>query len=106
MRGAEGAHEFRLRLPGRHSAGTAAAAPLALFRLGYPADRIAEAFSRFEGVRRRQEVVGEVGGILVIDDFAHHPTAIRETIRAIRARYAGPPATAGVGPRPHQSREN
>src|SRR3990170_3740241 len=44
MQGAKGAHEFRLRLPGRHNAGNAAAAALALFRLGYPADRIAEAF--------------------------------------------------------------
>jgi len=106
MQGEEGAHEFRLRLPGRHNAGNAAAAALALFRLGYPADRIAEVFSRFEGVRRRQEVVGEFGGILVIDDFAHHPTAIRETIRAIRARYAGRPVTAVFEPRSNTSRRN
>ena len=72
----EEAHEFRQRLPGRHNAGNAAAAALALYRLGYPADRVAEAFAGFTGVRRRQETVGEFGGILVVDDFAHHPTAV------------------------------
>ncbi len=100
----EEAHDFRLRLPGRHNAGNAAAAALALFRLGYKAERVAEAFSGFEGVRRRQEVVGEFGGILVIDDFAHHPTAVRETIRAIRARYPGRAVTAVFEPRSNTSR--
>jgi UDP-N-acetylmuramate: L-alanyl-gamma-D-glutamyl-meso-diaminopimelate ligase len=100
----EEAHDFRLRLPGRHNAGNAAAAALVLFRLGYPADRVAEAFLGFDGVRRRQEVVGEFGGVLVIDDFAHHPTAVRETIRAIRARYPGRPVTAVFEPRSNTSR--
>ncbi len=106
LEGENEAHEFRLRLPGRHNAGNAAAAALALFRLGYPADRVAEAFSGFEGVRRRQEVVGEFGGVLVIDDFAHHPTAVRETIRAIRARYPGRPVTYVFEPRSNTSRRN
>ncbi len=106
MHGADGEYKFRLRLPGRHNAGNAAAAALALFELGYPAGRVADAYSRFEGVRRRQEVVGEYGGILLIDDFAHHPTAIRETIRAIRARYAGRPVTAVFEPRSNTSRRN
>ena len=97
-------HDFRLRLPGRHNAGNAAAAALALFRLGYPAGRIAAAFAGFEGVRRRQEVLGEYDGILVVDDFAHHPTAVRETIRAIRGRYPGKPVTAVFEPRSNTSR--
>jgi len=100
----EEAHEFRQRLPGRHNAGNAAAAALALFRLGYPADRIAEAFEGFTGVRRRQETVGEFGGVLVVDDFAHHPTAVRETIQAIRARHPGRPVTAVFEPRSNTSR--
>jgi UDP-N-acetylmuramate: L-alanyl-gamma-D-glutamyl-meso-diaminopimelate ligase len=100
----EEAHEFRQRLPGRHNAGNAAAAALALYRLGYPADRIAEAFAGFTGVRRRQETVGEFGGVLVIDDFAHHPTAVRETIQAIRARHPGRPVTAVFEPRSNTSR--
>jgi UDP-N-acetylmuramate: L-alanyl-gamma-D-glutamyl-meso-diaminopimelate ligase len=99
-------HDFRLRLPGRHNAGNAAAAALVLFRLGYPADQVAEAFLGFDGVRRRQEVVGEFGGVLVVDDFAHHPTAVRETIRAIRARYPGRPVTAVFEPRSNTSRRN
>jgi UDP-N-acetylmuramate: L-alanyl-gamma-D-glutamyl-meso-diaminopimelate ligase len=102
-RGGE-SHEFSLRLPGRHNAGNAAAGALALFRLGYPADRVAAAFAGFEGVRRRQEVVGEIGGVLVIDDFAHHPTAVRETIRGIRERYPGRPVTAVFEPRSNTSR--
>jgi UDP-N-acetylmuramate: L-alanyl-gamma-D-glutamyl-meso-diaminopimelate ligase len=102
-RGEEG-HEFRQRLPGRHNAGNAAAAALALFRLGYPADRIAEVFAGFDGVRRRQETVGEFGGVLVVDDFAHHPTAVRETIQAVRARHPGRPVTAVFEPRSNTSR--
>ncbi len=104
LEGGRDAHDFRLRLPGGHNAGNAAAAALALFRLGYPADRVAEAFAGFEGVRRRQEVVGEFGGVLVVDDFAHHPTAVRETIRAIRARHPGRPVTAVFEPRSNTSR--
>jgi UDP-N-acetylmuramate: L-alanyl-gamma-D-glutamyl-meso-diaminopimelate ligase len=98
------AHDFRLRLPGRHNAGNAAAAAITLFHLGYPPERVAEAFSGFEGVLRRQEVVGEFGGVLVIDDFAHHPTAVRETIRGIRERYPGRPVTAVFEPRSNTSR--
>ena len=100
------AHDFRLRLPGRHNAGNAAAAAITLFRLGYPPERVADAFSGFEGVLRRQEVVGEFGGVLVIDDFAHHPTAVRETIRGIRERYPGRPVTAVFEPRSNTSRRN
>ncbi len=55
-------------------------------------------------MRRRQETVGEFGGVLVIDDFAHHPTAVRETIRAVRARYPGRPVTAVFEPRYNTSR--
>ncbi len=47
------------------------------------------ALSTFEGVKRRQEVLGEPGGVLVIEDFAHHPTAVRETVRGIQAKYSG-----------------
>jgi len=104
MERGERVHDFRLRLPGRHNAGNAAAAALALFRLGYEADRVAQAFAGFQGVRRRLEEVGEAGGVLVVDDFAHHPTAVRETIRAVRARYPGRPVTAVFEPRSNTSR--
>ena len=63
---------------------------IALVRgLGLSAGEIARALARFEGVRRRMEVKGEKNGILVVDDFAHHPTAVRGTIAAARARFPG-----------------
>jgi UDP-N-acetylmuramate: L-alanyl-gamma-D-glutamyl-meso-diaminopimelate ligase len=97
---------FRLRLPGMHNAANAAAVAIALCRAGFPADRVADAMAGFEGVRRRQEVVGEFGGVLVVDDFAHHPTAVRETIRAVRGRWPGRPVTAVFEPRSNTSRRN
>jgi UDP-N-acetylmuramate: L-alanyl-gamma-D-glutamyl-meso-diaminopimelate ligase len=102
-RGAE-AHEFALRLPGRHNAANATAAAIALFHLGYGSEEVARALAGYEGVRRRQEVVGEFDGVLVVDDFAHHPTAVRETIGAIRARYPGRRILAVFEPRSNTSR--
>ncbi|MCL1926392.1 MAG: UDP-N-acetylmuramate--L-alanine ligase [Syntrophorhabdaceae bacterium] len=95
---------FRLPLPGLHNAANAAGVALVLMRLGFPFSRIADAFERFAGVRRRQEVVGEFRGVLLIDDFAHHPTAVRETIRAVRARYADRRIIAVFEPRSNTSR--
>src|SRR4029450_641184 len=54
---------------------------------GVPLKEIAKAVAAFGGVRRRQEVRGTVRGITVIDDFGHHPTAIRETLRGLRHQY-------------------
>ncbi len=73
-------------------------------RLGVPLDEAAAALDRFEGVRRRQELRGEVAGVAVIDDFAHHPTAVRETVRAIRGRYPGRRLVAAFEPRSNTSR--
>ena len=58
-----------------------------------------QALGSFRGVKRRLEVKGEVNGIVVIDDFAHHPSAIRETIRAVRLRYPHKRIWAIVEPR-------
>jgi UDP-N-acetylmuramate: L-alanyl-gamma-D-glutamyl-meso-diaminopimelate ligase len=95
---------FRLPLPGLHNAANAAGAAIILMRLGFPPDRIAAAFEGFAGVRRRQEVVGEFRGVLVLDDFAHHPTAVRETVRAVRGRYPGRRIVAIFEPRSNTSR--
>src|SRR5262249_34496187 len=57
--------------------------------LGLNRSRIAEALSDFKSVKRRLQVRGKVGNITVIDDFAHHPTAVAETLAAVRARYPG-----------------
>lgn len=104
MRKGSETHTFSLRLPGRHNASNAAAAAITLFHIGYSPERVAEALAGFSGVRRRQEVVGEAGGVLVVDDFAHHPTAVRETIMAVRARYPERRITAVFEPRSNTSR--
>lgn len=96
--------DFRFPLPGIHNAANAAGVAIVLMRLGFAPDRVASAFERFAGVRRRQEVVGEFRGILVIDDFAHHPTAVRETVRAVRGRYPGRRIVAVFEPRSNTSR--
>jgi UDP-N-acetylmuramate: L-alanyl-gamma-D-glutamyl-meso-diaminopimelate ligase len=74
--------------------------------LGLKADDIREGFASFAGVKRRQEIRGEVDGVLVIDDFAHHPTAVRETIVAIRQRYPDRRLWAVFEPRSNTSRRN
>ena len=67
--------------------------------IGIADARIKDGLAQFQNVKRRQEVRGTVGGITVIDDFAHHPTAVRETIRAVRARYPGSRLWAVFEPR-------
>jgi len=96
--------DFRFPLPGLHNAANAAGAAVVLMALGFPPVRIAAAFEGFTGVRRRQEVVGEFRGVLLVDDFAHHPTAVRETIRAVRGRYPGKRIVAVFEPRSNTSR--
>ena len=54
---------------------------------GVAREAIADALVTFKSVRRRGEVRGEVNGVTVIDDFAHHPTAVRETLSALRLKY-------------------
>ena len=72
-------------LTGEHNVANALAALGAARHAGVPMEQSVEALSGFTGVRRRQEVRGEVNGIRVIDDFAHHPTAIRMTLEGLRA---------------------
>jgi len=67
--------------------------------LGLDRSAVAEAIAGFKSVKRRLEVRGQVRGITVIDDFAHHPTAVRETLLAARARYPGRPLVAVFEPR-------
>jgi len=67
--------------------------------VGADPERVREGLRSFRSVRRRMEVRGEVGGVVVIDDFAHHPTAVRETLEAARQRYAGRPLVAIFEPR-------
>lgn len=91
--------EFTLRVPGRHTVLDAAgAAALCVLLIeaeegrGVSLDEweaIAEGLEAFRGSRRRSEIVGEAGGILLMDDYGHHPTAIRTTLEGLRAFYPG-----------------
>jgi UDP-N-acetylmuramate--alanine ligase len=78
-----------LQLAGAHNARNAAGALAAADALGVPASAAAHAFAAFAGTERRLEELGAAGGITVIDDYAHHPTEIRASIEAVRARSPG-----------------
>ncbi len=74
--------------------------------LGIPRTIVYEALRDFTGVRRRQEIVGEKQGILVLDDFAHHPSAVRETVTGVREKYGKNRVIAVFEPRSNSSRRN
>ena len=78
-----------LLVPGRHNASNALAVLAACHRLGLDVPAAAVALNAFSGTGRRFDLQGEAGGITVIDDYAHHPTEIRATLAAARARYPG-----------------
>jgi UDP-N-acetylmuramate: L-alanyl-gamma-D-glutamyl-meso-diaminopimelate ligase len=78
---------FESPLLGLHNVRNALAAIAVGSHLGLAPSALAEGLLRFRGLKRRQEVVGVAGGAMVIDDFAHHPTAVRETLAALRAAY-------------------
>jgi UDP-N-acetylmuramate: L-alanyl-gamma-D-glutamyl-meso-diaminopimelate ligase len=93
--------EIRVTLPaaGRHNVENALGVYAACRALGLKPDQIAAGFRSFLGVKRRQELRGEIKGVAVIDDFAHHPTAVRETIAAVLAQYPGRRLVAVFEPR-------
>jgi UDP-N-acetylmuramate: L-alanyl-gamma-D-glutamyl-meso-diaminopimelate ligase len=76
---------FELPLAGAHNVRNAIAAIAIATEVGVGGDRIAHALARFTGVKRRLEVVGAADGVTVYDDFAHHPTAVAETLAGVRA---------------------
>jgi UDP-N-acetylmuramate--alanine ligase len=78
-----------LRLAGRHNVANALGVAGAALRAGLPADVILAGLAGFEGVGRRLERKGEAGDVVVYDDYGHHPTAIRETLAAVRQREPG-----------------
>ncbi len=96
--------EFENILPGIHNALNSLAVIAVLDRLGLDSETIAAGFRSFDGVRRRQEVRGIERGVTVIDDFAHHPTAVRETLAALRDAYRGRRLIAVFEPRTNSSR--
>ena len=96
--------ELSLRLPGEHNALNALSVWIETQRLGLTDQEVSDGLMGFEGVKRRQEVRGEKRGVTVIDDFAHHPTAVRETLGALRSRYPGRRLIAVFEPRSATSR--
>ena len=76
-------------LIGRHNVTNALAVYATARAMGIGREKLLDGFRTFKGVKRRQEIRGEHRGVLLIDDFAHHPTAVRETIDAVHAAYSG-----------------
>ena len=91
--------DFQLAMMGRHNVENAAAVAALCMGLGLTPDEINSAFKTFKGIKRRQEVVGVKNGVTVLDDFAHHPTAIRLTLEAVKEAYPGQKVWAVFEPR-------
>jgi UDP-N-acetylmuramate: L-alanyl-gamma-D-glutamyl-meso-diaminopimelate ligase len=96
--------EFQTPLVGEFNLLNCLAVIVAADAWGISKDKIQSALASFQNVKRRAEVRGEEQGVLVIDDFAHHPTAVRETLRALRARYRDRRLVAVFEPRSWSSR--
>jgi UDP-N-acetylmuramate: L-alanyl-gamma-D-glutamyl-meso-diaminopimelate ligase len=96
--------DFQLAMIGRHNVENAAAVAALCFSLGLTEDEINVGFQSFKGIKRRQEIVGDKNGITIIDDFAHHPTAIELTIDAVKEAYPGQRVWAVFEPRSATSR--
>jgi UDP-N-acetylmuramate: L-alanyl-gamma-D-glutamyl-meso-diaminopimelate ligase len=115
--GPEGSH-FEIREPGgrsgplllpmsgMHNVENAAGVYACARAIGLSASQVRDGFASFAGIKRRQEIRGEPAGVLVVDDFAHHPTAVRETIQAVKLRYPDRRLWAVFEPRSNTSRRN
>jgi UDP-N-acetylmuramate: L-alanyl-gamma-D-glutamyl-meso-diaminopimelate ligase len=97
---------FRMRAVGRYNIRNALAATAVLHRLGVSPREIGRGLESFAGVRRRLELRAEVGGIRIYEDFAHHPTAVRETLETVRAAFRPERVWAVYEPRSATSRRN
>ncbi len=105
-RGGAAFAELTVPMAGEHNALNATAAAALAAGQGVPTEAIVEALATFKSVKRRLEVRAVVDGITIIDDFAHHPTAIRETLRALRETYPGRRLWAILEPRSNTLRRN
>jgi UDP-N-acetylmuramate: L-alanyl-gamma-D-glutamyl-meso-diaminopimelate ligase len=97
---------FEFSLAGEYNVWNATAAAALAASYGITVDVIAGALKNFKSVKRRLEVKAEINGITIIDDFAHHPTAIAVTLNALRARYGGRRLWAILEPRSNTLRRN
>ncbi|MBZ5664455.1 MAG: UDP-N-acetylmuramate:L-alanyl-gamma-D-glutamyl-meso-diaminopimelate ligase [Acidobacteriia bacterium] len=98
--------DFEFALGGEYNVWNATAAAALASNYGISKDAITKALKTFRSVKRRLEVKAEVNGITIIDDFAHHPTAIEQTIRALRARYPQSRLWVVLEPRSNTMRRN
>ncbi len=96
--------EMSVRLPGRHNCMNSLAVTAVMHHLGIQAESIQQGLSSFGGVKRRQEIRGIEKGITVIDDFAHHPTAVKETVQALKDAYGDRRLIIVFEPRTNSSR--
>ena len=94
---------FKTKLYGEHNLLNALAVIAIADGLNIPVDVIAKALQTFEGIKRRQEIRGQKRQITVMDDFAHHPTAVRETVRAVKSVVSGGRLIAVFEPRTNTS---
>jgi UDP-N-acetylmuramate: L-alanyl-gamma-D-glutamyl-meso-diaminopimelate ligase len=106
LRGGVEFAKLKLPMAGEHNALNATAAAALASGQGVPLAAIVEALATFKSVKRRLEIRAEVNGTIIIDDFAHHPTAIRETLRALKTAYAGRKLWAVLEPRSNTLRRN
>jgi len=97
---------IRTPLYGRHNISNLLSVVVLSEHLRVDPSTMVEAAENFGGIKRRQEVRGEKGGILVLDDFAHHPTAVEKTIQAVKERYGDRRLMAVFEPRSNSSRRN
>ncbi len=101
-----GTDRFRIPLVGEFNVRNALAVVAAARQARIPDSSIQAAFDSFLGIARRMDVRGESAGITVVDDFAHHPTALRETLRALRVRFPARRLWAIFEPRSNTTRRN
>jgi len=98
--------KFHINLVGELNIRNALAVVAAAKHCGLSNKQIQSAFDTFKGIKRRMEVRGIAGGVTLIDDFGHHPTAIRETLRALRIKYPREKIWAIFEPRSNTTRRN
>jgi UDP-N-acetylmuramate: L-alanyl-gamma-D-glutamyl-meso-diaminopimelate ligase len=98
--------DLQMSIAGEFNVMNATAAAAMAARYEIPVEAITEALATFKSVKRRLEVKAEVAGVTIIDDFAHHPTAIGETLKALRTRYQGRRLWAVLEPRSNTLRRN
>jgi len=98
--------KFHINLVGELNVRNALAVVAAAKHCGLSNKQIQAAFDTFKGIRRRMEIRGIAGGVTIIDDFGHHPTAIRETLRALRIKYPHEKIWAVFEPRSNTTRRN